>query len=347
MTWLTWRQFRTPLLVAGGLLLVLAAGLVTLGLVLRGAYDADIVGCEALDACDSATRAFREDYQTVVVLLSVLLLAVPALLGSFWGAPLVTRELETGTHRLVWTQSVTRTRWLAVKLGIVTGVALAVTAAFSLLLTWAVRPYDDLLDSRFGAVAFGSRNLAPLGYAVFALVLGTTIGLLVKRTLPAMAVTIAVFAALQLAVPFLVRPHLMPPVEESVAVNESSMSDVRGFGITGNPPGADGKLTADNEIVIDGYEVPGAWMLTSRLNLLDSTGQPVDPNTAEPCFRAEGGPDGASECLASKNLHFDIAYQPADRYWPFQGIETAAFTLLAALLAAFCLRRVRLGVSAA
>jgi len=42
-------------------------------------------------------------------------LATPALLGIFWGAPLIARELETGTCRLAWNQSVTRTRWLTVK----------------------------------------------------------------------------------------------------------------------------------------------------------------------------------------------------------------------------------------
>ena len=52
-------------------------------------------------------------------LLGPLMLAVPALLGIFWGAPLVARELETGTYRLAWTQSVTRTRWLAVKVALV------------------------------------------------------------------------------------------------------------------------------------------------------------------------------------------------------------------------------------
>ena len=49
----------------------------------------------------------------------LLLLVVPAIIGIFWGAPLVARELETGTYRLAWTQSVTRTRWLAVKLAVV------------------------------------------------------------------------------------------------------------------------------------------------------------------------------------------------------------------------------------
>jgi ABC-type transport system involved in multi-copper enzyme maturation permease subunit len=43
-------------------------------------------------------------------LLGPGLLPIPALLGMFWGAPLIARELESGTYRLAWTQSVTRRR---------------------------------------------------------------------------------------------------------------------------------------------------------------------------------------------------------------------------------------------
>jgi ABC-type transport system involved in multi-copper enzyme maturation permease subunit len=50
----------------------------------------------------------------------------PALIGMFWGAPLVAREMEAGTFRLAWSQSVSRMRWLAVKLGVV-GLAAVVT----------------------------------------------------------------------------------------------------------------------------------------------------------------------------------------------------------------------------
>jgi len=41
--------------------------------------------------------------------VKILLLAAPALIGMFWGAPLIAREFETGTFRLAWTQDVTPT----------------------------------------------------------------------------------------------------------------------------------------------------------------------------------------------------------------------------------------------
>src|SRR4029453_7285318 len=74
--------------------------------------------------------------------VTAVVLLLPALIGLFWGAPLLARELEAGTHRLVWNQSITRTRWLAVKLA-VTGLA-AMTAAGlgSLVVSWWANPIE-------------------------------------------------------------------------------------------------------------------------------------------------------------------------------------------------------------
>jgi ABC-type transport system involved in multi-copper enzyme maturation permease subunit len=132
-----------------------------------------------------------------------------ALVGTFWGAPLVARELEAGTHRVVWNQSVTRRRWWTVKLAVVTAAAVLTAGVATILLTWAAAPVDDLADNHFSTVLFGARNLAPVGYAVFAVALGTVIGLLTRRTLPAMALTFVLFLVAQFAVPNLIRPHLL------------------------------------------------------------------------------------------------------------------------------------------
>ena len=70
------------------------------------------------------------------------MLVLPALIGLFWGAPLIARELEAGTHRLVWNQSVTRTRWLAVKLGLLGLAAIAAAGLGSLAVDWWSDPLD-------------------------------------------------------------------------------------------------------------------------------------------------------------------------------------------------------------
>ena len=74
------------------------------------------------------------------VIISYLM---PAIIGMFWGAPLISRELEGGTYRLAWSQSVTRSRWLAVKLGLLGLAAMAVAGLFSLVITWWASPLDQ------------------------------------------------------------------------------------------------------------------------------------------------------------------------------------------------------------
>ena len=46
----------------------------------------------------------------------LVLQAVPALIGAFVGAPVLARELESGTSRFAWTQGFGRWRWTLAKL---------------------------------------------------------------------------------------------------------------------------------------------------------------------------------------------------------------------------------------
>ena len=118
MIWLTWRQFRAPALVVFGVLGVVAAALAATGPDLNREY-ADLSarctpGCIG-DVYDNFFFPRLGVYLGLILLVS----AVPVVIGVFWGAPLVSREFETGTQDLVWQQSVPRRRWLAVKLSVV------------------------------------------------------------------------------------------------------------------------------------------------------------------------------------------------------------------------------------
>ena len=317
MIWLTWRQFRLQALTALAALIVLAVYLVVLGFHIRHAYDTDIVGCLP-DVCESAKERFIEAYETAIGGIGALLIGVPALIGIFWGAPLITREREENTHRLVWNQSVTRTRWLATKLGFIALVGLTVTGLFSLLLTWSASRYDQVLGERFGALNFASRNVAPLGYAVLAVVLGTVVGLLVRRTLPAMALTLVVLAMLQLLVSTQIRTHLMPPITTTVVLDATARERAQGFGV------------GDIDGHIEGYVNPGDWSLASESQLFNPDGTPYTIKQAKLCITGDRQADEV--CMDKQNLHFSYRYQPANRYWPFQWIELSAFLGLALLL---------------
>jgi hypothetical protein len=136
MIWLTLRQFRTQAATGFAALAALAAVLAVTGPGLAGDYASGRSSCAAAHDCSTFTGQFFDDHQTAFLALIAVVLLLPGLVGLFWGAPLIGRELETGTHRLVWNQSVTRTRWLAVKLALVGLATTTVAALGSLAITW-------------------------------------------------------------------------------------------------------------------------------------------------------------------------------------------------------------------
>jgi hypothetical protein len=77
-------------------------------------YHTTVAGCAANGDCDTATTSFLRNDHLLRSSLGILVVVIPGIVGVFWGAPLVARELKAGTYRLAWTQSVTRTHWLAV-----------------------------------------------------------------------------------------------------------------------------------------------------------------------------------------------------------------------------------------
>ena len=180
-------------------------------------------------------------------LLGTALIGLPAFIGAFWGAPLIARELETGTHRLVWTQSITRGRWLAVKLATAAVAAVATTALFSRDLHLVVHPARQF-GNRVGTANFGQRGVAPIAYALFALALGTLIGAIIRRTLPAMAATLAAFFVVRFTFQWVVRPRLM---STGIASRPSSE-----FGVQDGASALDGWVLSSHTVDAAGHDRP-------------------------------------------------------------------------------------------
>lgn len=337
MIWLNWRQFRLQAIAGAAGLVLVAAYLLYLGMDIRDACDAFRSRCTDPAGCAQAGAQFQGAYRNTLLFLAAGLQLIAVVIGAFWGVPLIARELELGTHRLVWNQSVTRRRWLIGRMAFVGLAAVILTGLAALLLTWAAAPYDEVAADRFGTVEFGARNIAPIGYALLSFALGTTVGLFVRRTLPAMAVTGVVFLVVQFAVPNLVRPHLMPSERTTLPMTAQTINQARSLGsVTGAP-------------VIGGLRVPGApdaWISeTSPLRTAD--GRTVGGSAFNRCLDAPaktgaGGTFGdTAVCLSALDLHVDVEYQPSGRYWAFQLAETGLYLLAAAFLTAVALRRVR------
>jgi ABC-2 family transporter protein len=348
MIWLTWRQFRVQAAAMAAALAGLALILALTGAGLADDYSSGIAACTAESGgCSAFVQHFFQDHQNAFLAVTAVVLILPALIGLFWGAPLIARELEAGTHRLVWNQSITRTRWLAVKLGL-TALAVVVAAGLgSLAVDWWSNPIDKAAAgdqfSRMEPLLFDARGIVPIGYALFAFALGVTVGMLVRRTVPAMAVTLGVFVAVQIAMPLLVRAHLIPPTRATVVIS--------GFNLDQFSRGPDGRIHLEGEA-----PDPNAWLLSSQT--VDASGRAVDsiplPTSSGPCAPrqrqpaqapAGGGPgDELSDCFAEiKRLGYrqQVTYQPSSRFWAFQAIETGIFSFLALALAGFCFWRIR------
>jgi hypothetical protein len=140
MAGVTWRQHRFALLGVVTLLGAVAVYLWIVGLQLHHAYAAAITCHPAgSPACQDLVNTFNG--MDAFLANGVILQALPMLIGAFVGAPVLARELETGTYRYAWTQGFGRWRWT---LGKLVPLAIAVTAAaaaFSLLLSWYYQPY--------------------------------------------------------------------------------------------------------------------------------------------------------------------------------------------------------------
>ena len=214
MTWLAWRQLRTPAAVAAlGVLGVLVALAVT-GPHLLNVYDTVVVPCAAHGDCSSVTAHFQGLDAQLRHLCSALMILAPILFGIFLGAPLIARELEAGTYRLAWTQSVTRTRWIATRLTLVTLVTAVLMGLLSTAVTWWQRPLDLVNDALW--LNFDQRDVVPVAYAVFAVALGALLGAIARRTLVAMAATIVGYFGARYLVTEYVRPNLFAPMRASL-----------------------------------------------------------------------------------------------------------------------------------
>ncbi|MBA2952789.1 ABC transporter permease subunit [Nocardioides sp. MAH-18] len=338
MIWLTWRQLRLSALVVLTTVACFAIALAATGPQLANMFaEAPEDFFDQLGIDDTKQALF--DFGTGLVY------AVPALVGVFWGAPMVARELEAGTHRLVWTQSVTRTRWLATKLGL-TALAGLAAGLVGLALTWWCAPIDDAIAGgyseggmlltvpRLNPVLFGARGLVPAAMTLLALALGVTAGLLLRRTVAAMAVTLVAVVGLQVALPQLVQPHLGDPVALDQEISEETIRGIMAGGGPGSGPGPFQRLEAD-------LEKPGAWLLSQQT--VDPSGAVVDefPAWTTDCG---GGRDAMAACLdrlTDEGYRQQMTYLPASQFWRIQVLETAILVLLAGGLTGFCFWRIR------
>ncbi len=295
LAWLVWRQHRMPFWIMLGLVAVAScAGLIGFPFA-QGKLTTRIIS-------HSQVLTQTADFQLVL----------PALVGMFIGVPLIARELESATTKLVWSQSVGRRRWLAYKLGFSMATIVLVIGFRSSVFTWMwLKLSAYSLTYRTGPHSAWHQTLTSWTYeptflnlmpvmtalAVLGLAVGTTAALLLRRTYPAMLVSAAVMTAADFAL-YGLRMHLVP-------VRTAVMSPATGWDAPGD------------SLVIAHGDLSGAGeKLTSQC-------APV------------------KWCLAHGLPHKWSDYVPRSELWLLQAIEAGLCLAVAAALLAVCFWLIR------
>ncbi|MGW2842620.1 hypothetical protein ACWCWD_33130 [Streptomyces sp. NPDC001493] len=306
------RQHRRTFQLLILLTLLAVAGVVAVALWIG--HDAGVfagTGCQVNDtaptfACAQSVRDYMDSQYLLTHVqgyAATLLIALPAVYGAFMAGPAIGRELESGTYRLAWTQSVAPARWLTAKLAVPTALAVACTLVLTATCTWlSTRPKEGgyLWYQREVYAATGT---VPVAYALFGLAVGTLAGLLLRRTLTSMALAVAVQGIAVWGLDT-VRDHLWPVMTQNLALNGTSR-----FLSEGKPSLVDwGYRTAS------GARFPSDTCVTAGLT---------------------GTQDDRLTCLDRLGVTASYAdYHPESHRWPLQLVESGIL-LAAAALAVF------------
>jgi hypothetical protein len=294
--WVTWRQHRAALAGAAALLGALALYLWFTGLGVHHSYATYCHPASSL-AC---TINFSGRYAVTVNVIRVFLQAVPALIGAFVGAPLLAREMETGTFRYAWTQGIGRWRWTLAELVPLAAVVAAAAWAFSMLFSWYLQPFSAAGYSiPFATDIFDLREVAFTGWTMAAFAIGALAGMLIRRVVPAIAATLAVYAGLAFTTALYLRQHYMTPL------------------LTTNL-----NLPGSAWIVNQWYTKDGKYAFPAR-------GSQIISALQQACPAANNSPQ---QCLTQHGYTWWASYQPGTRFWPFQWIEGGWLLALSALL---------------
>jgi hypothetical protein len=306
LVWVTWRQHRVALGGVAVLLGGLGLYLLIMGLKIHSGY-ASVMSCHPAHsaACLTLSDMFNRDYYTSAQVFSVFLLVLPVLVGVFLGAPLLARELETGTFRFAWTQGCGRLRWVIIKLALLAVAVTAASYAFSLLWSWYFQVFfTEGLDGPLAQQYFDLRGVDFAAWALLAFALGAIAGVLIRRTVPAMAASIAAWTGLDFAVNLFLRKHYQAPL-----VTTSST------------------IWQNNWVMGQWYTGPNGAVLSQQTirNLVTHAPESVQhsPN-----------PNAVTAYLTAHHYRQWASYQPESRYWHFQLIEGGWLLALSLVLLA-------------
>lgn len=302
MTWVTWRQHR--LLLAGVALTFAAVAiyLFAMGLQIHDAYTA-VTACRPAgsDSCRQVAQNFFGIYQPGVGITQGVLQLLPALIGAFAGAPILAREFETSTFRFMWTQSFGRTRWAIAKLLPLAIIVTVPAVLVSMLFSWYYQPLISAGDTN-GALfptVFDLSGVALAAWTLTAFALGAFTGVVIRRVVPAMFATLAVWAALAIATGAYLRANYVAPLV-TTSLKEPHPAWVL------------------NQQWTFGDQPASLDMINRALAPIDARADSFQVFSPGPSTPADVDP---FKYLTQHGYTLLTTYQPDSRFWTFQWIE--------------------------
>ena len=301
MTWLAWRLQRTEMLVAVGILALIAALLIPTGVSMANSYHANDLGSclghSDGQSCLQRINDFQHRFQSLNFIANWFTL-VPGLIGVLLAAPFIL-ELEQGTYRLVWTQSITRRRWLTVKLALPVVSAVVATAVLIALVTWWRGPLTNL-NGGLDTGTFDTTGTVAIGYALFALGLAVAVGALWRRPAAALTVAFVGYFVMRAVDDLWLRNHLLSPLKATW------------HGVNLPAYLVHASIISQN-VTVDGRVLESSSGSGSVLGSSTQLGVPGN---------------GA-------NAISHVLYQPASAFWTLQVRETLLFAAIGLLMMAF------------
>jgi hypothetical protein len=206
------------------------------------------------------------------------------------------------------------------------------------MVTWWSSPLDRVRMTPF--TSFDQRSLVPVGYAAFAFVLGVTAGVLIRRTLPAMATALGGFVAARLVVAHWGRPHLLSPLQ--ITIRDTTIAATGSSSASGAPDPRDWVIS-DQTINAKGHVIGQFGIVGPSGNTtvsLSAHGIAIQGAGSCPSLHSQT-PQNVQRCVDQLRIREVLTYQPIGHYWALQWTELAIFLGAAVALSGLCLWWIR------
>jgi hypothetical protein len=311
MIWMTWRLQRSVYIVFVVAVAVLIVFAVLNGLGTQSALHLwNAAPCRGgfnfLPKYQTHCVALFQRYQTSFSLdryIAFVGAILTAVLGLLLGVNVVAGEVDRKTARAAWTQSISRTRWLATKLVISLAMVVSLGIAIGLTYDWWIGASGH---TRVTPQVFSTAGVMPTAIGIFALALGTVVGILVRRPGWALAGALVILAVGAWVMQNEVRSTLVPLRSVTLAEKVVTKGPASTTILEGEAPKYSWILFQGSELLHWGNRLLTAGEATKIQDQLGLCGQSSASATIVP------------ECEKKLGLRIVNLYVADNQFWTLQ-----------------------------